>query len=172
VIYSLNKIPHPKSFYCSRKNYGLYYDEIVKICSLPIIIKDLRGTYGRYSFIATSKSELVNGISKLPKGLSFFVQEYIENDYDWGIIVANGEVLSAEKSFRKKGEFRNHSYLGAKEVFENICDVPKNICNIAIKANKVLGLSWARSDIIISKKSNKPYILETNRSPRITSNSP
>jgi len=42
---------------------------------------------------------------------------------------------------------------------------------MAIKATKILGLSWARSDIIIDKETGIPYLLEVNRCPGITSGS-
>ena len=49
------------------------------------------------------------------------------NDYDWGVLVANGEVLSAEMSFPKSGEFRNNSQNGATEVFVDVNSVPARI---------------------------------------------
>jgi len=54
-------------------------------------------------------------------------------------------------------------------VFVETKDIPRPIQDIAIKASEILGLSWSRSDIIVDKNTDIPYLLEVNRCPGITS---
>jgi glutathione synthase/RimK-type ligase-like ATP-grasp enzyme len=98
-------------------------------------------------------------------------QSFIPNQYDWGILVANGEVVSGEKSYPKDGEFRNNARNGAREDFIDVEKIPQEIKDIAIRASESLGLSWSRADIIIDEKTQKPYLLEVNRYPGVTSGS-
>ena len=104
----------------------------------------------------------------MPKGKRFFFQKFIPNDYDWGILVANGRVVSAEKSYHLKNEFRNNACWGAKEVFVDVNEVNKHLKSIAMNACKILELEWGRADIIIDKSTQKPYLLEVNRLPGMT----
>ncbi|MFZ2190011.1 MAG: hypothetical protein WAV48_04485, partial [Candidatus Magasanikiibacteriota bacterium] len=132
-----------------------------------------KGTFGRNSFLANDMKELKQKLFEADEKTSFIFQEYIENDYDWGVIVGNDTVLSAEKSYRKQDDttFMNHASGGATEVFVPTSEVPEKVREMAIKASHLLNLTWARSDILVDNKNGKPYILETNRSPRMTSKS-
>ena len=116
-----------------------------------------------------NSKELVAKIKKLPKNKRYLLQKFIKNDYDWGVLVADGEVVSGEKSYPCSGEFRNHAWRGAKEVFVDPEDIPTEIKEMALKTSKALGLSWSRSDIVIDRKTQKPYLMEINRFPGIGS---
>ena len=83
-------------------------------------------------------------------------------------MVANGAVVSGEKSYPCQGEFRNNTCNGAQEVFVDPLDIPQAIKEIAIKNSVLLNLSWSRSDIIIDKNTQRPYVLEVNRLPGIS----
>lgn len=172
--YAIHGIPQPRSYFCTSKLYKKHRQNIITTCGFPMIVKDVRGTRGKKCFLARDEKELRKGLRADKKRTDFVFQEYIENDYDWGVIVGNNEVLSAERSYRdlESTAFMNHAYLGATEVFEEIEKIPEDVVAMALKANNILHLDWGRSDIIHNKKDNKPYILETNRSPRMTSNSP
>jgi len=47
-------------------------------------------------------------------------------------LVANNKVVSAERSYPKKGDYRNNAGAGATEYFVNISDIPEEIKNIAL----------------------------------------
>ncbi len=173
AMYALNGIAQPRSYFCANSEYIKRAEEIATVCKFPLIAKDVRGTFGRRSFLATDLKNLKEQLFALDDNIDFIFQEYIENDYDWGVIVGNNKVLSAEKSYRKQDDttFMNHASGGATEVFVPTKDVPELVKEMAIKASNILNLAWARSDILISKTSDLPFILETNRSPRMTSKS-
>jgi glutathione synthase/RimK-type ligase-like ATP-grasp enzyme len=169
--FCLNTIPTPKSFF--QKGDGIYHNIslLEKVCGFPLIIKDTKGLRGRNSYLANSKQELKGIINNLPKNKNFIFQQFIPNDYDWGILVAHGKVVSAEKSYRTKEEFRNNACHGAKEIFVDVSKVSKDVTDIALNACKILNLDWGRADIVIDKITNKPYLLEFNRFPGMTSGS-
>lgn len=167
----LNKIPYPSTYYVESFETKDFFNQIEKTCGFPLIMKDSKGFGGNGLKYITSMEDLKDIVSKGPEKKRYIFQKYIENDYDWGVLVANGKVISAEKSYPKQGEYRNNSCNGAKEVFIKVKDIPENIKEMALKAAKVLGLRWSRSDIIIDKVSKLPYLLEVNRFPGITSGS-
>jgi len=170
VKFCLNNILIPDTFFVSTKDISKYIERIENICEYPLVIKETKGSRGKYSAYIRNRKELISKFKELPKHKKYIFQKHIPNDYDWGVLIANGKIVSAEKSYHKDGEFRNNASNGAKEVFIDLDDVPDQIKEIATKATNILGLSWARSDIIIDKDTNIPYLLEVNRCPGITSN--
>jgi len=168
MIFSLNGIPVPDSLFLGEKPIKDSLAQIKKVCGYPLIIKDTKGSRGLDSIYIENEEKLAKKLEQFPAHRKYFFQKYIPNQYDWGILVSNGEVVSGEKSYPEIGEFRNNVCNGAKEIFMNQKDIPNRIKQIAIKANNALGLTWSRSDIIIDKNTKEPYLLETNRMPGIT----
>jgi len=169
VEFVLNNIVVPDTFFVDTRNITDYIEKIEKICSYPLVIKDIKGARGKYSAYIKNRNELLAKFSELPKHRKYLFQNFIPNEYDWGVLVVDGEIVSAEKSYPKSGEFRNNACNGAKEVFVETKDIPKPVQEMASEASKSLGLSWSRSDIIVDKNTNIPYLLEVNRCPGITS---
>lgn len=171
MAFALNDIPMPDTVFVSRASVKKDMSLIKKTCGFPLIIKDTKGCQGKYSEYVSDESDLLEKMAGLPKSRKFLFQRFIPNDYDWGVMVANGVVVSGEKSYPSNGEFRNNTCNGAKECFVEVGDIPEEIKEMAIKASGILGLSWSRTDIIIDKNTGLPYILEVNRYPGITSKS-
>lgn len=171
MVFAINNIPMPDTIFIDRKNIEKSIPLLKEVCGFPLIIKDIRGCQGKHSAYANNEVELLEKMKKLPKSKNFLFQRFITNEYDWGIMIANGVVVAGEKSYPCEGEFRNNTCNGAEECFVTVKDIPQEIKNIAIKASGILGLSWSRADIIIDKTTQKPYLLEVNRFPGITSQS-
>lgn len=171
MVFGLNNLPIPDTVFVSRTTAEKSIPLIEEVCGYPLIIKDIRGSQGKHSEYVHSKSDLLEKMRGLPTSKKFLFQRYVSNEYDWGIMVANGVVVAGEKSYPFKGEFRNNSCNGAKEYFVEVANIPKEIKEIAIKASGLLDLSWCRVDIIIDKYTGVPYLLEVNRYPGITSGS-
>jgi glutathione synthase/RimK-type ligase-like ATP-grasp enzyme len=170
MICSLGGISVPDSLFLGEKDVVSSLEQIEKICGYPLIIKDTKGSRGLDSLYIKTESELVQKLKQFPEHRKFLFQKYIPNLYDWGILVANGQVVSGERSYPEIGEFRNNACNGAKEIFVKPEEIPSEIQKIAIKANDLLGLSWSRADIIVDSKTQQPYLLEVNRLPGITLN--
>lgn len=171
LVFALNDLPMPDTVFVGRTNIEKNIPLIKKVCGFPLIVKDIRGSQGKHSAHISSEKEFIEKMAHLPKSKKFLFQRFIPNDYDWGIMVANGVVVAGEKSYPSNGEFRNNTCNGAKECFVDVKNIPEEIKAMAIKASGLLGLSWSRADIIIDKETNKPYLLEVNRFPGITSES-
>jgi glutathione synthase/RimK-type ligase-like ATP-grasp enzyme len=169
ITFALNDIPTPDTFFTANRNISAYVETIEEVCGYPLIIKDTMGSLGQYSVYVTNRDELLAGTAALPIHKKFFYQKYIPNDYDWGIMVSNGKVVSAERSYPEVGEFKNNCYNGATEIFADVAVVPAQIKAMAIKAAAALGLPWSRSDIIVDKITQSPYLMEVNRWPSLSS---
>lgn len=171
MIFALNNIPAPDTLLVGHKDLQQNIQQIEEVCGFPLVIKDAKGSKGRDSALVKTKEELFEEIEKLPKHKKYLLQRYISNDYDWGVIVVNGKIVSGEKSYRCEGEFRHHACHGAKEIFVDVSDIPQEIKEMALKSSEVLGLSWSRADIIIDKKTNVQYLMEVNRFPGLAKKS-
>jgi hypothetical protein len=169
MTFFINKIPTPNTLFLGSRKIERFLDQIKNICDYPLVIKDTKGSCGTDMVKVMTEKELLKKIKKMPKHKKYFFQQYIPNEYDWGIMVANGKVVSGEKSYPCKGEFRNNACNGAKEIFIDKQDIPKHIRQTAIKASATLNLSWSRTDILINKENEKHTVLEVNRLPGITS---
>ncbi len=171
MLFTFNDLPIPDTVFISRANVERNMPMINEVCGYPLIIKDARGSRGKYSAYVDSEAELLKKMSTLPKSRKYFFQRFIPNEYDWGIMVANGVVMAGEKSYPAEGEYRNNACNGAQEVFVAVADIPHKLKEMAVKACGCLGLSWSRADIIIDKRTGFPYLLEVNRTPGLTSGS-
>jgi D-alanine-D-alanine ligase-like ATP-grasp enzyme len=168
MLFSLNNINSPDTLFLGNKEIEKKLKLIKEVCGYPLVIKDTKGSRGAYSILVKSDRELIEKLAELPKHKKYLFQRFIPNDYDWGILVANGKVVSGEKSYPCLGEFRNNTCNGAREVFVDSKKIPTQIKKMALKANNALGLSWSRSDIIIDRNTKMPYLMEINRLPGIT----
>ncbi|MBN1331913.1 hypothetical protein JW978_03445 [Candidatus Dojkabacteria bacterium] len=169
IVFVLNNLVTPDTFFADIEVIDEHAERIEEVCGYPLIIKDTQGSRGKYSAYIENRKELLKAYAKLPKYKKYIFQKFIPNEFDWGVLVSNGEVVSAEKSYGANNEFRNNCCNGAKEIFVALEDIPEQIKKIAIKASNRLGLSWSRTDIIVDKNTGIPYLLEVNRCPGITS---
>ncbi|MBN1373853.1 hypothetical protein JW962_00765 [Candidatus Dojkabacteria bacterium] len=171
MIFNLAGISVPDTFFSLFWSNPVVIQRVKDYCSYPIVIKDIRGCRGKFANKVDSEIEFEEAIKGLPFYKKFMYQTYIPNDFDWGVLVANGKIVAGEKSFPKKGEFRNNACNGATESFVPVSEIPLEIKEIAIKSVASLCLSWGRADIIVNKDTGKPYLLEVNRYPGITKGS-
>lgn len=161
----------PNTWYSTKSNITNHVKNIESICKYPLVIKDTIGSRGRYASFISNVYDLVATSISLDSAKKYLYQEFIPNDYEWGVLIANGQIVSAEKSYPKVGEYRNNACNGATEVFVPVNEIPKNIQELTLKAAKVLDLDWSRVDILEDKNTGVPYILEANRYPGITTKS-
>lgn len=168
LIFALNGIKTPNTVFADRQKVLNNPRIVEKICKYPLIIKDIKGARGKLSRYINNRQELLYTLKKLPKYRTYLYQSYVANRYDWGILIANGNVVSAEKSYHSQNEFRTNVCNGGHEVFIELSQVPQAVKNMAIKASKLLNLTWSRADILINQHTREPYLLELNRCPGIT----
>lgn len=143
----------------------------------PLIVKLISGTQGIGVSIVDSYASLKSvyqTIKKLNPDSEILIQEKINSDYDVRIQVlvkkfnplkekeGNRVILGAMKREAVEKDFRTNYSLGGKvDTFEITPELEK----LAFEASTAVGCHWSGVDIMIDKKTNKPYILEVNSSP-------
>lgn len=145
--------------------------EIEKICKLPCIYKTSLGSLGSHVYLIDKKSDIEQVIKDNKKYNRYIFQEYIPNDFDYRVVIANGQSTSVCKRTRITDKYRNNVALGASEDFIKIKNVPKDVLDIAIKSANALKLKWAGVDVVTDKDTGRNYILEVNRRPGLTEKS-
>jgi glutathione synthase/RimK-type ligase-like ATP-grasp enzyme len=145
--------------------------EIEKICKFPCIYKTLLGSLGAQVYLIEQKGKIERIIRENGRYNRYIFQEYISNDFDYRVVIANDEPISVCKRTRLTDGYRNNVALGAKEEFFEIESVPDSILDIAIESAKALNLNWAGVDVVTDKNTGMDYVLEVNRRPGLTENS-
>ncbi len=138
---------------------------------LPLVCKAIDGRKGNLNFLVKSKQGLREVLSAEYQKETFFVlQEYIENDGDWRVLVIGGRAeMAIFRSGDKSKTHLNNSSKGADTKLKLAEEVPKDIADLAVKTAVKEKLSVAGVDIVEDKKSGKIFVLESNPSPQIQS---
>jgi len=138
--------------------------------SFPVILKGSGGDRGTRVFKANNLKELEKLVRDLRKseteeGKRYMLQEYIENDGDFRVLVLGEKVLGVMKrSSQSKDEFRNNYSAGGKV---EVADLPEEVKKLAVKAAKVCGLAVAGVDVAFRDfDKNKPVVWEVNKGPQ------
>ncbi len=142
--------------------------EIENTCKLPCVYKTVLGSLGSNVFLVKSRKDIEKTIHKNGR---YIFQEYIPNDFDYRVVVANNTATSVCKRTRVKDEFRNNVALGATEEFISVENTPKKVIDIAVGASQALQLNWSGVDVVMDKHTGKTYVLEVNRRPGLTEES-
>jgi D-alanine-D-alanine ligase-like ATP-grasp enzyme len=146
-------------------------EDIETICKLPCIYKTSLGSLGSNVFLIDQKCKIEETIHDKKKYNKYMFQEYIPNDFDYRIVIANGKPSSACIRTRVNDKYRNNVALGAKEDFIDLKNIPQQVLDIAVESAKALNLDWAGVDVVTDKKTGINYVLEVNRRPGLTENS-
>jgi len=145
--------------------------EIANVCKLPCIYKTSLGSLGCNVFLVDKKEEIKQTIKENGKYNRYIFQQYIPNDFDYRVVIANSKSTSVCKRTRVTDKFRNNVALGACEEFIKVKDVPMEVIDIAIQSANALKLKWAGVDVVTDKDTGENYILEVNRRPGLTEKS-
>jgi len=142
----------------------------------PIILKGSGGDRGTRVFKANNLEELEKLIKELRKseteeGKRYMLQEYIENQGDYRVLVLGEKVLGVMKRYRKdKKDFRNNFSVGGEV---EVAELPEEIKKMAVEAAKVCGLMVAGVDVMpknidhgLSNNRGDYVVLEVNKGPQ------
>lgn len=129
----------------------------------PCVIKLIEGTQGKGVILAdTSKGaeSVIDGLAQMDA--HFLVQQFIpeSNGCDIRALVIGDKVVASMKRVAKEGEFRANLHRGGTAEPVKLTPAEQDM---AIKAAKALGLSFAGVDLLRSKEG--PLIIEVNSSP-------
>jgi RimK family alpha-L-glutamate ligase len=138
--------------------------------NFPVIIKGSGGDRGTRVYKANNLEDLEKLVRTLRKseteeGKRYMLQEYIENDGDYRVLVLGKKVLGVMKrSSQDKAEFRNNYSAGGSV---ELAELPDEIKQLAVKAAEVCGLWIAGVDVAFRNfDRTKPVIWEVNKGPQ------
>lgn len=161
---SKQNLPFPKSASIfSEKSI----DSIIEKFQFPLIVKAAKGRQGKGVYKVENKEKLRKLVKKLLKEqVSVIIREYIENDGDVRVFTVGFKAIGAMKRTpTQKGEFRSNISLGGKGEIYDLKEYPK-VKELAEKMSELTQTEVAGVDIIINKKTGKPYVLEVNPAPQ------
>lgn len=111
----------------------------------------------------------------IPGGAPLYV-EYIKKDIEYRVHVVDGAVISIQQKKRRSDFDRNPDQQlirshGNGWVFcpINIDEVREDVKELALIAVASLGLTFGACDVVISSEDDRPYVLECNTAPGLTS---
>ena len=145
-------------------NNDLLADEIMRsgVLSFPLVVKAISGKNGDDNFLIGSEEELRKKLGE-HRDTKFIAQEFIQNDYDYRIIVLGDQIGSVAKRTRdpEKGDHRNNVELGGAKDYIALEDMDQDILDMAVAAAKAVGRESTGVDVLVSTD-GKRYVLEAN----------
>ena len=162
-IISKSGIGIPKSVFARHPKSDEVKALIQEVGGTPVILKLLEGTHGtgviKADSVSSAKSavEAFSGIKR-----DLIVQEFIEEagGKDIRAFVVDGEVVGAMERSGQGDEFRSNLHKGG---VARAIEIDKKIKSTALEATKLLGLTVAGVDLLISSRG--PLVIEVNSSP-------
>jgi RimK family alpha-L-glutamate ligase len=134
----------------------------------PCIVKTTNSRKGRGVGLVKNEDEVRDFVSAhlTREGISVVVREFIPNEGDIRVFIMGGKAIGALARRPKPGDFRaNISQGGSGDVFD--LGARPDVREIAEKMAAACGLAIAGVDIMLSKETGAPYVLEVNESPQI-----
>ncbi len=157
-------LPYPKSAILFSPTS---IDKVIKEFKLPVIVKASMGHRGNDVYKIETRNQLEIIVSELTDDIkSCIIREFIPNDGDFRIFCVGYKAIGAMLRIPKKGDFRSNISKGGKAKGVELRKYPK-VVELAEKAAKLTRTEVAGVDILVDKKTKKPYILEVNTGPQI-----
>ena len=165
-----NKIHIPRTLVAPKTFEGLGYtdiaflDAVSKEIGWPMVIKETYGSFGEQVYLANNKEEAAQIIERIGYK-DFLMQEFIASSKGKDIrINVVGDKAVASMLRENKDDFRSNISSGGNGTKY---EPSKEYIDLAIKAAKALGLSFAGVDVMFGE--NGPIICEVNSNPQFAS---
>lgn len=146
-----------------KEKADIFINTIIKELSFPLIYKNCYGSLGKQVKLIKDKKELTDTYLSsymIPHLYEEFLSKHAGSDYR--VIVIGNKVVAVMNRINKK-DFRSNIYLGG-EGFDVTNTVDKKVTDLAIRANKILNLSYSGVDIMLDNN-DTPSLLEVNSNP-------
>ena len=165
-----NKIRIPRTFIAPKTFEGLGYtdlaflDSVSKEIGWPMVIKEAFGSFGEQVYLASNKEEAVELIKRIGYK-DFLIQEFVASSKGRDVrINVVGDKAIASMLRENKDDFRSNISSGGNGTKY---EPSEEYIDLAIKAAKCLGLSFAGVDVMFGK--DGPIICEVNSNPQFAS---
>lgn len=141
--------------------------EVLK-SKLPLIVKlSAGGRHGLGTFWIRSTENLTELKEKLlakkDRVDSFLIQDFIENDGDYRVMVVGYKCIGGFKRAMKEEKLVMNKSLGRSVRLDVL---PDEVVEQAEKAARVLGVEVAGIDLVMEKQTGKVYVIEVNEAPQ------
>jgi RimK family alpha-L-glutamate ligase len=133
----------------------------------PVLVKPMDGAQGKGVYKFKTKDEFLKYLKEEHIGSVFYpnmIQQYIENDGDYRIVVLGNKVITALKKKRDGDKVVANMSQGNEAI---PVDIDSELEHLALNAAKALNIELAGVDVIEDVVTKKKYILEVNMSPQI-----
>lgn len=141
-----------------------------KACTLPLIVKDAAGNRGNNNHLVKSLDEIERILAASPD-VPFLIQDFIENDGDYRLLVAGDQVKLAMLRKASDGSHLNNISKGGTGELVVVNKLGSEMLQDAVKIARVLRREFAGIDMVIDKKTGRHYLLEANNMPQISTGS-
>ena len=130
------------------------------------VLKSVNATKGQDNYLVRSAAEIEKIVTENPD-VHFIMQNFIENDGDYRVILTNFEPQMAIYRSANGKDFRNNTSLGGEARIVPLDELSDEIVNLAINAARALDVKIAGADILQDKRTGRNYVLEVNRTPQL-----
>lgn len=133
----------------------------------PVIVRPRNHHQGRHFYVC--KDDLELGAAFRRVGVDGYASILIDKSAEYRVLCSMGRVVWVARKFHPdpKAVAWNVAQ-GGKFVNVKWDEWPLEVCAIALKAHALSGLDFSGVDVIVDK-GNKPYVLELNAAPSLTS---
>lgn len=166
ILLQYNEISTPKTIVLSPSLMASSYEYLLTNLGEKFIVKESGASHGNLNFLIKNEREFNKVIKDNPTAL-FVCQEYIPNDYDYRLVTLGYEVKVIKKRSRTNtSSHLNNRFQGAIVEFVEMKGL-EEIISTAQRAAKLYKTEVAGVDIVVSKETNKFFVLEINRAPDV-----
>lgn len=127
----------------------------------PVIVKGLDGSMGNKVDLIKTEEEFKEFLNDNKKfSFPLILQQYLQIDFDYRVMVVDGNVLGVMKRYKKEGDFLTIRAGGKREAV----NLPEEALNVALRAAHASELTVAGVDLV--EQGGVYYRLEVNMSPQ------
>lgn len=134
-----------------------FLDRVVEELSLPVVVKECYGSFGKQVYLAKSRKELKDLAVKLG-GTPHLYQKFIKESSgkDIRIEVVGDKVVASMYRYSVNGSFKANITNGAHmKPYKPSVDE----CKLAVKTAKILGLDFGGIDLLFQNENGEALIL-------------
>lgn len=160
------EVPIPETVSSSHKQLRKWFHESAPL-DFPVVMKNIAGYGGKINFKVHSGEELDRVLEENPD-VTFVVQEYIPSDRDYRFLVMDGEIqIVLERQGNGDTHLHNTSR-GAEARSLDPKEFTQDVQDMVVKSAEAVGRKeFAGVDLMFDLNTEKPYVLEVNKTPQI-----
>ena len=177
-----DNLPTPRHVLLRRGGYGrAEVDAVADALGLPLIVKPAREGSSLGLTKVTRRADLAEAVALAEKmDADILCEEFVSGDEVTCPVLGSGDEARALPVIRivaPEGNYDYHNkYFTDTTRYLVPCGLPAGeeaaIQQLVLQAFRLLGCrGWARADVMIDQTTRKPYLLEINTSPGMTSHS-